>query len=319
MKAVVIKKAGGPEQLVYQDVPTPKVKDGWSLVKVKGFGINHSEIFTRKGLSPTVHFPRILGIECVGLVDQTTDPDRLPVGQKVISIMGEMGRSFDGSYAEYTLLPNSQIYPVNTDLDWATLATIPETYYTAYGSLLNLQLTATDKVMVRGGASGVGVAFYKLAHGQFPQMSITATTRHIAKVDQLSEAGYNQIVEDRDGHLQTDQKFDKVLELVGPATTKDSFKHTVTGGIVCSTGQLGNQWYLPQFDPIEDLAPNAYLTSFNSANVDGEKLNNLLHYISHYQIKVKPEKIFSLKEVPQAHEYLESKDGFGKVIVLNQE
>lgn len=80
MKAVVIKKVGGPEQLVYQDVPTPKVKPGWSLVKVKGFGINHSEIFTRKGLSPTVKFPRILGIECVGEIVQTTDPVKLPVG-----------------------------------------------------------------------------------------------------------------------------------------------------------------------------------------------------------------------------------------------
>lgn len=59
----------------------------------------------------------------------TTDPQRLPVGQKVVSIMGEMGRAFDGSYAEYTLLPNDQIYPVTTNLDWATLATVPETYY----------------------------------------------------------------------------------------------------------------------------------------------------------------------------------------------
>lgn len=128
MKAVVITEPGGPEKLIYQDVPTPTIRPGWSLVTVKGFGINHSEIFTRQGLSPSVKFPRILGIECVGLIEQTTDPERLPVGQKVISIMGEMGRAFDGSYAEKVLLPNTQIYPVTTDLDWATLATIPETY-----------------------------------------------------------------------------------------------------------------------------------------------------------------------------------------------
>lgn len=317
MKAVVIKQAGGPEQLVYQDVPNPQIKDGWSLVKIKGFGINHSEIFTRKGLSPSVHFPRILGIECVGIIDQTTDPHRLPVGQRVISIMGEMGRAFDGSYAEYTLLPNSQIYPVDTQLDWATLATIPETYYTAFGSLLNLKLKPTDKVLVRGGASGVGVAFTKLAHGQNPDLDITATTRHLNKINQLTAVGYNHVIEDRDGQLQSGQRFDKILELVGPATTKDSFQHTVEGGIICSTGQLGNQWYLPKFDPIEDIAPNAYLTSFASANVDGAKLNRLLDFIEHYHIEVKPEKIFKLKDVPKAHEYLESSHGFGKVIVLN--
>lgn len=105
MKAIVIHEPGGPEQLKYEDVPKPAVKPGWSLVKVKAFGINHSEVFTRQGLSPSVHFPRILGIECVGEIVESTD-QKLSVGQKVVSLMGEMGRDFDGSYAEYVLLPN---------------------------------------------------------------------------------------------------------------------------------------------------------------------------------------------------------------------
>ncbi|MGI6117317.1 MAG: alcohol dehydrogenase catalytic domain-containing protein [Bilifractor sp.] len=74
-----------------------------------------SEIFTRKGLSPGVHFPRILGIECTGTIAVSSDERRLPPGQKVISIMGEMGRAFDGSYAEYVLLPNKQVYPVEIE------------------------------------------------------------------------------------------------------------------------------------------------------------------------------------------------------------
>ena len=97
MKAIVIYEPGGPEKLIYTDVPTPEVKPGWSLVKVRGFGINHSEIFTRQGLSPSVNFPRILGIECVGTIAETTEPARLSIGQTIISIMGEMGRDFDGS------------------------------------------------------------------------------------------------------------------------------------------------------------------------------------------------------------------------------
>lgn len=70
MKAIVIRQPGGPDQLHLEDVPTPSVKPGWSLINIKGFGINHSEIFTRRGLSPPVKFPRILGIECVGLVEK---------------------------------------------------------------------------------------------------------------------------------------------------------------------------------------------------------------------------------------------------------
>ena len=119
MRAAVVFEAGGPEKLVVMEVPTPEVKPGWTLVRVRGFGINHSELFTRQGLSPSVRFPRILGIECVGEVAQTTDPDRLPQGQTVVSIMGEMGRAFDGGYAEYCLLPNEQVCPVEWDNDWA--------------------------------------------------------------------------------------------------------------------------------------------------------------------------------------------------------
>lgn len=316
MKAVVIKKAGGPEQLIYTDVPTPDVKPGWTLVKVKGFGINHSEIFTRQGLSPSVHFPRILGIECVGLVSKTTDDQRLPVGQKVISIMGEMGRAFDGSYAEYVLLPNEQIYPVTTNLDWQTLATIPETYYTAYGSLLNLRLSVNDTVLVRGATSGVGVAFLKLAKALYPGIKVVGTTRRLSKRDQLLLCGFDQVVEDRNGQLQTMAKYDKICELIGPATVKDSFKHTNEFGIVCSTGELGNQWYLKQFDPIMDIAPNSYLTSFYSGNVDGKKLNKLLALIEKRSIEVKPTRVFRLNQVADAHRFLEGTQSLGKVIVL---
>ena len=95
MKAVVVSTPGGPEVLEVIERPKPVLKAGWTLVKIQGFGINHSEIFTRKGESPSVKFPRMLGIECVGLVEETTRPD-LKIGQQIISIMGEMERAFDG-------------------------------------------------------------------------------------------------------------------------------------------------------------------------------------------------------------------------------
>lgn len=316
MKAVVIKKAGGPEKLIYQEVLRPALKPGWSLVKVKGFGINHSEIFTRKGLSPTVKFPRILGIECVGEIAASTDPARLPVGQKVVSIMGKMGRAFDGSYAEYTLLPNAQIYPVTTNLPWQDLAAIPETYYTAYGSMLNLRLRATDHVLVRGASSGVGIAFLKLARACYPGIKVSGTTRIEEKAAQMAKLGFDTVVRDQNGQLQTAGKYSKALELVGPATIKDTLKHLEEGGIVCSTGQLGNQWYLENFDPIMDLAPNSYLTSFYSGNVDGRKLNDLLAVIEDRHVDAAPVRVYRLDEVPQAHQYLESHHSLGKVVVL---
>ena len=317
MKAVKIYQAGGPEQLIYQDVPTPDIKEGWSLVKIKGFGINHSEIFTREGKSPSVQFPRILGIECVGEVAQSSTP-ALAVGQKVISIMGEMGRAFDGSYAEYVLLPNEQIYPVHTDLDWTTLAAIPETYYTAFGSLQQLRIAPQDRVLVRGAGSGVGVAFAQLLKAQFPHIVLHGSTRNPAKATRLQAVGFDEVITEADGNIQTDQSYDKILELVGPATLRDSFSHINEHGIVCNTGQLGNIWCVNDFDPIIELKNNSYLTAFYSGNVSQAKLDAMFDYIRQFNVKILIERVFTLEQVPEAHRFLQSADGFGKVVVMNE-
>ena len=317
MKAVKIYQAGGPEQLIYQDVPTPDIKEGWSLVKIKGFGINHSEIFTREGKSPSVQFPRILGIECVGEVVQSSTP-ALAVGQKVVSIMGEMGRAFDGSYAEYMLLPNEQIYPIHTDLDWTTLAAIPETYYTAFGSLQQLRIAPQDRVLVRGAGSGVGIAFARLLKAQFPHVVLHGSTRNPAKATRLQAVGFDGVITEADGKLQTDQRYDKILELVGPATLRDSFSHINEHGIVCNTGQLGNIWYVNDFDPIMELKNNSYLTAFYSGNVSQAKLDAMFDYIRQFNVKILIERMFTLEQVPEAHRFLQSADGFGKVEVVNE-
>lgn len=317
MKAVKIYQAGGPEQLIYQDVPTPNVKDGWSLVKINGFGINHSEIFTREGKSPSVQFPRILGIECVGEVAQSSTP-ALAVGQKVVSIMGEMGRAFDGSYAEYVLLPNEQIYPVHTDLDWTTLAAIPETYYTAFGSLQQLRIALQDRVLVRGAGSGVGVAFAQLLKARFPHIVLHGSMRNPAKATRLQAVGFDEVITEADGKIQTDQSYDKILELVGPATLRDSFSHINEHGIVCNTGQLGNVWGVNDFDPIIELKNNSYLTAFYSGNVSQAKLDAMFDYIRQFNVKILIERVFALEQVSEAHRFLQSADGFGKVVVMNE-
>ena len=101
--------------LEIREVPRPAVREGWSLVRVKAAGLNRSELRTRQGHSPNVRFPRVLGIECVGIVADSTDP-RVPDGTTVAAVMGEMGREFDGGYAQYALLPNSLLMPVTIQL-----------------------------------------------------------------------------------------------------------------------------------------------------------------------------------------------------------
>ena len=285
-------------------------------MRVRAFGVNHSEIFTRQGLSPSVSFPRILGIECVGTVEETTDAVRLPAGQRVVSLMGEMGRAFDGGYAEYVLLPNEQIYPVQSELPWEILAAIPETYYTAFGSLKNLRIEDGYTVLVRGGASGVGIAFLRLMRAQFPHMYIVGSTRRAEQRTRMLAAGYSDVVIEEDGILRTDERYDRILELVGPAVMKDSMKHLARGGILCNTGLLGGKWDLEGFEPIGDLAEDAYLTSFYSGNVREEHLSELFAYIRQYKVPVRSERVFTLSDTAEAHRWLEGRDGFGKAVVL---
>lgn len=313
MKAAMIYEAGGPEQLKVEMVKQPEVKAGWSLVKVMGFGINHPEIFTRKGESPSVKFPRILGIECVGVVEESTSPN-LKNGQKVVSFMGEMGRAYDGGYAQYCLLPNDNIFPIKSNLSWPEIAAIPETYYTAYMSLKNLRINENDKVLVRGATSGVGYAFLKLLRGRYPNINCVGTSRSENKRALLEKVGFDEVIIDQDNVLQTDESFDRILDLIGPAAILDTFKHINKQGIICITGLLGNKWSF-DFEPLEELPNSTYLTIADSSDRNQTDVSDLFSYIEKYHVNVKPEKIFSLDDIQEAHRYLESSNSFGKVVV----
>ena len=105
--------------------------------------------------------------------------------------MGEMGRAFDGSYAEYVLVPNDQVYTVDSQLPWELLAAIPETCYTAFGSLGNLRLTDGQRVLVRGVTSGVGVAFARLARAAFSHVRLLGSTRTPSRATILLDAGFD--------------------------------------------------------------------------------------------------------------------------------
>src|SRR3954468_16891523 len=125
MKAAVLYTPGGAENLTIIETPVPIPGEGQVLVKVKAFGLNRSELMTRKGFSPNVKFPRVLGIECVGEVEDDPSGKYLK-GQKVAALMGGMGRDFDGGYAEYTVLPESIVFPFESKLPWEQLGAFPE-------------------------------------------------------------------------------------------------------------------------------------------------------------------------------------------------
>ena len=319
MKTTVLEKPCSAEEMKIKNVPIPEVREGWVLVKVKAFGINRAEIFTRQGDSPSVKLPRIIGIECVGTVENPSDSS-LKKGDKVFSMMNGMGRKFDGSYAEYILIPKNQVYLLKlSEESWEKLAAYPELYYTAYASLFrSLKLEKGETLLIRGGTSSVALAAIQLAKAI--NVKVAATTRSMSKEQFLKEKGVDEvIIEDEkfDENLRKlfPEGVDKVLELIGSPTLKSSLKSVKQGGTVCMTGCLGG-WVINEFEPLDDIISESYLTSFNSTYVNENVVSEMFDFIEKYSIKPEISRVFTLDEISEAHKFLEENKANGKVVVV---
>jgi NADPH:quinone reductase len=320
MKAIVLYKKCTPEELKIYEVPVPTVKPGWVLIRVKAFGLNRSELLMRayEADLPYIKLPLIPGIECAGEISDPSDSNFIK-GQRVVALMGGMGRSFDGSYAEYTLVPSKNVFKVDTTIGWEELAAIPETYYTAYGSLFeSLQLKPEDTLLIRGGTSALGLSAIQLAKSV--GVTVITSTRNENKIDLLMRQGTDNVLIDN-GTI-TEQLFNlhpkgvnKLLELIGPSTLLESARLVKHHGIICSTGILGEKGVLNNFDPIKDLPSGVYLTGFFSNYPTQAIINDILEHMNKHKIRPIISKVFSLDEIGQAHALMEENTANGKVIV----
>ncbi|MFG2463448.1 zinc-binding dehydrogenase [Streptomyces sp. NPDC048523] len=326
MQAMVVEHPGGPEALQPRELPHPELRDGWALVRVMALGLNRSELFTRRGLSPTVGFPRVLGIECVGIVESSSDPG-LSAGTTVAAAMGGMGRQFDGSYAQYTLLPTAQLMPVSSHLPWHVLAAVPESFLTAYGSLEALEPLPGHRLLIRAATSSVGMAALALATGR--GVEVAATTRDPGKAPKLLQHGADHVVIDQGGSLRNEvlaiwpDGADRVLDLVGGTAVLDSLRLLAVGGRVCNSGILSDSWIIPEFEPLEDIPSGVTLTTFSSSSINSgdwarHALQQHLDEISKGSRQVVIDRVFSLDEIPAAHHHMEANRALGKVVAVVQ-
>lgn len=320
MKAYVVSKPGNADVLELKNIDTPKPLKDRVLIKVQAFGLNRSELYTRQGYSGSaVPFPRVLGIECVGEVVEAPGSD-LEQGQKVASVMGGMGRKYNGSYAEYALIPRTQVMPVNTTLDWVTFGALPETYFTAYGSIMeNMEVKPGQTVLVRGGTSSVGMAAISILKDI--GVHIIATTRKTERTEALLKAGADYVIID-DGIIAEKVKemvpngVDSILELVGSRTSlADSFNAVKGDGIVCCTGILGNEWDFELPNRNKNIKYTSYSTEKLEATMYTPVLQKIINKVELGQYHPNIYKIFDFEDVVEAHRTMEQNRAIGKIVI----
>jgi NADPH:quinone reductase-like Zn-dependent oxidoreductase len=322
MRAVVLDAPGPPEALVVRQLPVPTPVPGEVLIRVRAFGLNRSELHTRLGLAgPDVTFPRVPGIEATGEVAGCPGGE-FAVGQRVMAMMGGMGRSYDGGYAEYTAVPATQVVPFDSALDWATLGAVPEMLQTASGSLtVGLDARPGQSLLVRGGTSSVGMAAAVLAKRL--GMTVLATTRDPAKAGALTGIGVDSVLLD-DGEVARQVRalvpggVDAALELVGTPTLPDTLRSVRVHGTVCFTGMLSNEWTVRDFYPIDYLPKGVRLTAYSgdAGDLPADVLQGFLDDVAAGTAVVPIAAVYRLGEIVQAHRDMADGRHSGKLVVL---
>jgi len=321
MRAIVVDAPGGPDVLQLREVPLPEPVSGQVRIRVRAFGLNRSELHFRQGVAYSGSFPRIPGIEAVGQID--LDPSGvLERGQQVATMMGGMGRTIDGGYAEYVVVPASQVIPFTSTLPWEILGAVPEMLQTASGSLtVGLQSEPGQSILIRGGTSSVGLALAVLAKGR--GMTVFATTRHSSRLELLRAVGVDYpLVDDgavaKQVHELLPAGVDGAVELVGVNVMKDTLLAVRAGGTVCFTGMLSDQWTIPEFYPMEWLPNGVRLTAYSgeAADLPAATFQAFLDDVAAGRARVPIGRRYALDDVQQAHRDMEAGVIAGKAVVV---
>ena len=321
MRAIVIDHFGGLDSLVIKDIPDPEPKVGHVLIAVKAFGVNQAETHMRKG--DWAEAAEVSGIECVGEVVAAPGGEFQP-GDKVATFMGGMGRTINGSYAELTLVPATNVIKVTTDLSWEEFAVIPESYATAWTCLYgNLQIEKGQTLLLRGATSALGQAALNIAANA--GLNVIATTRNKARFEKLLGLGAQRVEIEGPGlsqRLPEAKKVDVVLDLVGNSTLLDSIAIPHRHGRICMAGWLGGLEPVKDFNPLLQMASGIHFSLFGSFvfgtpefPVSEVPLQQIVDRVAKGIYKAKPAAVFSFDEIREAQRLMESNQANGKIIM----
>jgi len=323
MRAIVLDKFGGIDSLVYTEIPEPEPLEGHVVIEIKAFGINHAEMHMRRG--EWAEAARVSGIECVGIV-KSCPGGEFPVGAKVAALMGGLGRTINGSYAQFTRAPVSNVALIESDLSWAELAAIPETYATAWTCLFrNLEIEAGQTIVIRGATSSFGQAAVNLAVNAGAK--VIATTRNRDRFAKLEALGVSRVElegPDLSKRIAETKEIDAVLDLVGNSTILDSLAMLRRGGRACLAGWLGGLAPIADFNPLLQMPSGVNLTFFGSFvfgtpgfPLSDVPLQAIAADIASGRFNAKPSRVFSFDDIHEAHRVMEANEANGKMVVVH--
>jgi NADPH:quinone reductase-like Zn-dependent oxidoreductase len=320
---MVITKPGGPEVLQIQELPDPVPGEGEVLIRVRAFGINHAETHMREGEWPEA--TPVSGIEAVGTVVKDST-GALPEGATVATIMGGLGRSRNGSYAEYVAASAANVAKIGTSLSFTDLGAIPESYATAWVALhRNLELGAEQRILVRGATSALGQAAVNIASDV--EARVIATTRRPDRVELLHSLGASEVLIDNGQiadavHQLANGGVDRVLDLIGNSVLRDSLRAVKPGGRVCQAGFLGGLGPVDEFQPAFDMPSGVQFSFFGSFEIGSDvypmsaiPLQQIVEKVEAGDYKAAPSRVLSFEEIATAHRIMEAGDAAGKLVV----
>jgi NADPH:quinone reductase-like Zn-dependent oxidoreductase len=338
MKAVRIHEFGGPEVLRYEDVPDPEPRRDQVLIRVKAVAMNHLDLWVRNGL-PGIKLPHIPGSDVAGEVVEVGEyvtgvksgqrvliapmhfcnhcPQCLAGRQNMCREFTVLGNAVDGGDCELIAVPEANVIPIPETLDFIQAASVPLVFVTAFHMLTGrASVRPGNKVLVLGANSGVGIAAIQVAKlFQATVITTAGTEEKMAKAKRLGADHvidhYKQSISDEVRKLTGREGVDIVVEHVGPATWEHSLKSLKPGGTLVTCGATTG----PQVGMDLRFVFSRQLSILGSYMGTMSELLEVLRHVFSGKLKPVVDKVFALKEIRAAHEYMENSEMFGKILL----
>jgi 2-desacetyl-2-hydroxyethyl bacteriochlorophyllide A dehydrogenase len=341
MKCIRIHEHGGPEKLIYEDVPVPKIGAGDVLVSVKATSVNHIDLWARQGL-PGVrfHLPMIPGVDAAGIVAERGDAvSHARVGDRVVIAQGIscghckqclngndnlcknyilIGEHRDGADAEYLAVPGRNVLPLSEKISFEEAAAAALVFLTAWQMLVDkAQVKPGDDVLVNGVSSGVGSAALQIA--KLFGARVIATTSTEEKVAKARDLGADEVINynrqnvlDEVRRLTAKKGVEIVIDHIGKSIWDQNIKSLTKGGRLVMCGVTSGH------EAITDLRYVFYKQLQILGSTMGRKgdLITIFDFIEQGKLKPVIDRVMPLKEVQQAHRVIEEGKHFGKIVLV---